>query len=59
MRTPDLRDRLQETALQDQALLLLGAGTDTIRLRPVLDVTEEEIDLLAQRLEAALAALAA
>lgn len=59
MRTPGLRDRLQETALQDQALLLLGAGTDTIRLRPVLDVTEEEIDLLAQRLEAALAALAA
>ncbi len=54
MRTPELRDRLQEVALQEFGLLLLGAGTDTIRLRPVLDVTVEDIDLLTERLEAAL-----
>jgi len=35
-----------ERALQEENLLLLGAGSDSIRLRPVLDVTVSDIDRL-------------
>jgi L-lysine 6-transaminase len=35
-----------EAALRDHNLLLLGAGADTIRLRPHLNVTEADIDRL-------------
>lgn len=57
MRQPLLKSRLQETALREQSLLLLGAGPDTIRLRPMLDVTLAEIDLLAEKLEKALTSI--
>jgi L-lysine 6-transaminase len=51
MRRPGDRDRLLETALQDESTLLLGAGTDSVRLRPALGVTEEDCDRLIGVLE--------
>ncbi len=48
---PELRARLTETALQQEGLLLLGAGASSIRLRPNLSVTEAEIDLVLELLE--------
>ncbi|MBZ0273285.1 aminotransferase class III-fold pyridoxal phosphate-dependent enzyme [bacterium] len=52
--TPDLRSRLIQTALQDESLLLLSAGADTIRLRPHLHATHEDIDRLAEKLDRSL-----
>ncbi|MFQ3588614.1 MAG: aminotransferase class III-fold pyridoxal phosphate-dependent enzyme, partial [Fimbriimonadaceae bacterium] len=43
--TPELRSAVIETALQEHSLLLLGAGNRSIRTRPNLSVTEEEVDL--------------
>ena len=37
-------------ALEDEDLLLLGAGTESVRFRPPLDVTLPEIDLLLAKL---------
>lgn len=50
LRKPELRKRLLHIALQEEDLLLLGAGTDTIRLRPALSVTVEDIYLFLQKL---------
>lgn len=52
-----LRNRLEEMALQEEQLLLLGAGPDSIRLRPNLSVTETEIARLLQILERCLGRL--
>jgi L-lysine 6-transaminase len=41
---PAARGRLAEIALQGHDLLLLGAGADSIRTRPNLSVTRDEID---------------
>ena len=49
--TPALRNRLEEMALQEERLLLLGAGPDSIRLRPNLSVTERDITHLLALLE--------
>jgi L-lysine 6-transaminase len=49
--TPALRNRLEEMALQEEHLLLLGAGADSIRLRPNLSVTDHDIARLLERLE--------
>lgn len=57
MRTPAEKSRLQQIALQEEDLLLLGAGPDAIRLRPMLSVTLDEIDLFVEKLGRALAAL--
>lgn len=51
------KGRLVDTALETEDLLLLGAGTDSIRFRPPLDVTEAEIDEMLARLERALGRL--
>lgn len=51
------KSRLVDTALETEDLLLLGAGTDSIRFRPPLDVTETEIDEMLVRLERALGRL--
>jgi L-lysine 6-transaminase len=40
------KGRLIEMALEQENLLLLGAGVYSIRFRPPLDVTEEDIDAL-------------
>lgn len=48
LREPRWKNQLEEMALQDEHLLLLGAGPNSIRLRPNLSVTREEIaELLA------------
>jgi L-lysine 6-transaminase len=46
--------RLAEIALHQEDLLLLSAGPGAIRLRPMLDVTMDEIALLLGKLEACL-----
>jgi L-lysine 6-transaminase len=51
LRCPDRRKQLLEIALQEEDLLLLGAGTDTIRLRPNLSVTTDDIQLFLQKME--------
>jgi len=48
---PKKRNLFVDFALQEQNLLLLEAATDTIRLRPVLDVEIHDIDLLIKKLE--------
>ncbi len=58
-RRGDDKKAFQHRAMQVENLLLLGAGTHTIRLRPNLEVTPEEIDLLLTLLRRGLAALAA
>ena len=47
---PAARNRLEELALQEENLLLLGAGADSIRLRPNLSVTESDIAQLLEML---------
>ncbi len=51
LRRPEMRQKLLEIALQEEDTLLLGAGTDTIRLRPNLSVTVDDIGLFLQKLE--------
>ena len=45
------KGRLIDIALETEALLLLGAGVDSIRFRPPLDVTEAEIDEMVGKLD--------
>ncbi len=44
------KGRLVDLALGTENLLLLGAGTDSIRFRPPLDVTEADMDEMLARL---------
>lgn len=53
----DTRSRLVQTAREKYDLLLLGAGTNSIRTRPNLSVTAEDVDRFLQLLESALAEL--
>lgn len=55
--TPAQKARLVETAREEHDLLLLGAGANSIRTRPNLSVTNDEIDLFLDLLAKALAAL--
>ncbi len=48
--TPERKSALVETALQEEDLLLLGAGRRSIRTRPNLSVTEADVDLLLTKL---------
>lgn len=48
--TPELRDRLVKDALGQENLLLLKAGTHSIRSRSALTITKEEIDEGVERL---------
>ncbi len=54
----DRKLELLETARREQGLLLLGGGERSIRLRPNLSVTAEDVDLLVERLGAALRSVA-
>ncbi|MGQ9487561.1 MAG: aspartate aminotransferase family protein [Armatimonadota bacterium] len=58
LRLPELRKRLLDIALQEEDLLLLGAGTDTVRLRPSLSVTVDEIRLFSEKMERVMQKLA-
>jgi L-lysine 6-transaminase len=58
VKSPFRKGELVERALEDEELLLLGAGTSSIRFRPNLSVTLADIDLLALKLRRVLAGLA-
>lgn len=59
LRDPADKGRLLAHALDGEALLMLGAGDDTIRLRPHLHVSLADVDELAVRLDRAFVALRA
>ncbi|KAK3286741.1 hypothetical protein CYMTET_5719 [Cymbomonas tetramitiformis] len=52
--TTDEKSQICEIALQTESLFLLGAGPSTIRFRPPLDVTIEEIELMLSKLDVVL-----
>jgi len=54
---PEARARLADIALQQYDLLLLGAGADSIRTRPNLSVTPDEIERFLELLDVCLAQL--
>ncbi|MCX9157569.1 aminotransferase class III-fold pyridoxal phosphate-dependent enzyme [Niveibacterium sp. 24ML] len=54
---PADKGALVSAALDREDLLLLGAGTDSIRFRPPLDVSESEIDMLIEKLDRLLGGL--
>ncbi len=51
LKPPIKKGEFVEAALERENLLLLGAGTDSIRLRPHLNVTMADIDLLCRKLD--------
>jgi L-lysine 6-transaminase len=57
LNVPEDKGRLVEIAREQYDLLLLGAGSNAIRTRPNLSVTEEEIDHFLELLGKSLAAL--
>ncbi len=57
LRRPEYKNDLLRISLTQHHMLLLGAGAQTIRLRPVLDVTMDEIELMLSKLDASLACL--
>jgi L-lysine 6-transaminase len=50
VRSPEMRSQLVDLALEQESLLLLPAGAFSIRTRPNLSVTEQEIQLFAEML---------
>jgi L-lysine 6-transaminase len=54
---PITTSKFLEYALEKESLLLLGAGARSIRIRPSLSVTLEEIDLLIEKLDRCLASV--
>lgn len=52
--TRELRSRVIETALQRHSLLLLGAGNRSIRTRPNLSVTADDVERFLELLDATL-----
>ena len=48
--TPKLRNQLEDVALREEGLLLLGAGAQSIRTRPNLNVTGQDIELFLELL---------
>ncbi|HTW95929.1 MAG TPA: aminotransferase class III-fold pyridoxal phosphate-dependent enzyme [Tepidisphaeraceae bacterium] len=50
LRAPVTKAAVVDAALEKEDLLLLGAGTNSIRLRPSLSVTDQDIDLLVEKL---------
>ncbi|MCD6377981.1 MAG: aminotransferase class III-fold pyridoxal phosphate-dependent enzyme [Planctomycetes bacterium] len=59
LRRPADKSKLIQIALEDEQMLLLGAGVQTIRFRPVLDVTIDDIKLMLEKLDRCLAKLQA
>jgi L-lysine 6-transaminase len=58
LREPGQKGELIDLALQEYDVLFLGAGPDSVRLRPNLSVTEGDIGELGRRLDAILARVA-
>jgi L-lysine 6-transaminase len=59
LRPPIKKSDLLDLALEKESLLMLGAGSNSIRLRPSLSITEAEIDLMLEKLGRCLTDLAA
>ena len=57
LRREDDLSRLRQMALNQENMLLLGAGQQTVRFRPMLDVSVEEIRLMLEKLQRCLAGL--
>ncbi|MBF0298482.1 MAG: aminotransferase class III-fold pyridoxal phosphate-dependent enzyme [Oligoflexia bacterium] len=57
MRNSKDKGRLINLALEKENLLLLGAGDYSIRFRPSIDITKDEISLLITKLDTTLTAL--
>jgi L-lysine 6-transaminase len=57
LRSRELKTRLQQFALQDEQMLLLSGGFQSIRFRPVLDVTLSDIALMLEKLDRCLSHL--
>jgi L-lysine 6-transaminase len=57
LKAPVSKRAFIDAALTQEGLLLLGAAADSVRLRPVLDVTAEDIELLLTKLGRLLAAV--
>ncbi len=55
--TSERKNRLIEMALERHGLLLLGCGSRSIRLRPNLSVTQDDIDQLLVMLDECLTAV--
>jgi 4-aminobutyrate aminotransferase len=53
--TPELRDRI-ESACFERGLIILGAGTSTIRWSPPLILTKENVDVALEIFDQAIAA---
>ena len=58
MRRPEWQSKLVDMALQEENMLMLGAGRSSIRLRPPIDVTMSDIDEFKNRLSRVLQRLA-
>ncbi len=56
--TPKLRNQLEDIALRQEGLLLLGAGAQSIRTRPNLSVTAKDIQVFIEMLARCLHRLA-
>ena len=56
--TPEVRDALVETLRVDEAVLLLGCGTRSVRFRPALVISEAELDAGVAGIDRALTRLA-
>ena len=57
LKNKDHKSKLIDYALEKEDLLILGAGRDSIRLRPNLNVTEQDIYLFAEKLDRCLSSL--
>lgn len=57
LRSAQARSRLLETALQEENLLLLSSGHQTVRLRPMLTISDDDIALLLEKLDRCLTRL--
>ncbi|RYG75228.1 aminotransferase class III-fold pyridoxal phosphate-dependent enzyme [bacterium] len=55
LKTAELKRSVIDIALEEESMILLGAGSRTVRTRPSLSVTAEEIDLFAEKLERVIA----
>ena len=57
LKSPGFKAELVRRALQEEDLLLLGAGTHSIRLRPTLSVTPGDVAVLHDKLDRLLTAM--
>jgi 4-aminobutyrate aminotransferase len=54
--SPAIREAVLKAAVQQERLMVLGAGDNTIRFLPALNVAEEDVRLAVEKLDRAIAA---